>query len=122
MPGSVRSATAVGGSFPPCRATTSTASRWRRTARALKPMPDQARITSATGAWARASIVGKDARNSAYLGIVRATWVCWSMTSDTKMAYGSVVRRQGRSRAWEAYQSASAACRAAGCGVSAGAA
>src|SRR4030095_9250115 len=27
-----------------------------------------------------------------------ATWVCWSMNSETRIAYGSRVRRHGRSR------------------------
>lgn len=36
-----------------------------------------------------------------------ATWVCWSMISDTQMAYGSRVARHGRSRAARRYQASS---------------
>src|SRR5262249_29026201 len=33
------------------------------------------------------------------------TWVCWSMISETQIAYGSRVLRQGRSREWDKNQS-----------------
>src|SRR5918997_6100286 len=42
--------------------------------------------------------------NSWYLGTTRETWVCWSITSETRMWYGSRVRRQGRSRPLAANQ------------------
>src|SRR4029077_9403490 len=37
-----------------------------------------------------------------------ATCVCWSMNSETRIAYGSRVRRHGKSRVWRRYQIASA--------------
>src|SRR5687768_8168176 len=36
-----------------------------------------------------------------------ATWVCWSMTSLIQIAYRSLVRRQGRSRAERSNQASS---------------
>ena len=45
--------------------------------------------------------------------MTRFTWVCCSMTSETKIAYGSLVRRHGRSRAYWLYQAKSASCIAA---------
>ena len=43
-----------------------------------------------------------------YLGTTRATCVCWSMTSETRIAYGSRVFRQGRSRPCSSNQARSA--------------
>ena len=42
---------------------------------------------------------GNAARNSPYFGRTRSTWVCWSMTSETRIRYGSRVSRQGIARA-----------------------
>jgi hypothetical protein len=47
---------------------------------------------------ASARTVGKRSIQRAQYGITVATWVCWSIISEIQMAYGSVVRRQGRSR------------------------
>src|SRR5882762_2196786 len=44
-----------------------------------------------------------------------ATWVCWSMNSETMIAYGSRVRRQGRSRPCARNQAASFSRRRCGC-------
>ena len=44
------------------------------------------------------AVVGNRSRNSRKRGTTRATWVCWSMVSDTRTAHGSRVRRHGRSR------------------------
>src|SRR4030067_905341 len=41
--------------------------------------------------------------NSRYLGMTRLTCVCWSMTSETRMRYGSFVCRQGSRRGGRAY-------------------
>src|SRR5256885_5664501 len=39
------------------------------------------------------------------MGSIRAICVWCERTSETRMAYGSGVRREGRSRPWAAYQS-----------------
>src|SRR5919112_3598534 len=55
-------------------------------------------MTSAGEAAASAATVGQRASHSRYRGTTRSTWVCWSMTSETRIAYGSWVSRHGRSR------------------------
>src|SRR5437763_1215293 len=55
-------------------------------------------MTSAGEACASASTVGQRSNQSRYRGTTRSTCVCWSITSETRMAYGSCVLRQGRSR------------------------
>src|SRR6187551_3737016 len=62
-------------------------------------------MTSDRGAAARDSAVGQRSSQRRYRGMMRSTCVCWSMTSLTRIAYGSRVRRQGRSRPSAAYQS-----------------
>ena len=42
--------------------------------------------------------VGQRSSHARYRGTTRSTCVCWSMTSETRIAYGSRVRRHGRSR------------------------
>src|SRR4029079_19525668 len=61
----------------------------------------------------RDSAVGQRSSQRRYRGMMRSTCVCWSMTSLTRIAYGSRVRRQGRSRPSSAYQSRSARSRSA---------
>src|SRR5574337_780638 len=60
-----------------------------------------------TDAPASSSSVGYLRRNSLYLGMTRSTWVCCSITSETRILYGSEVFRHGRSRRWRAYQRSS---------------
>src|SRR6185503_3250421 len=70
-------------------------------------------MTSERGAAARDSAVGQRSSQCRYRGMMRSTCVCWSMTSLTRIAYGSRVRRQGRSRPSSAYQSRRARSRSA---------
>src|SRR6266536_1808619 len=67
-------------------------------------------MTSAVGAAARSASVGNAVRNCWYLGNTRSTCVCWSMISDTRIAYGSLVVRHGRSRCSAAYHESREAC------------
>ena len=54
-----------------------------------------------------AAAVGYRPMNSGQASSTRATWVCWSMTSDTRTGHRSVRPRHGRScRPWSAYQAA----------------
>ena len=62
--------------------------------------PCQARMTSAGEAAASDSMSGHRSIQASQRGTTRATWVCWSMTSETRIAYGSRVFRHGRSRAF----------------------
>src|SRR3954470_5991816 len=63
-------------------------------------------MTSAGVAAASAAGVVQRAIPSRQTGSTRATGVCWSITSDTSTAHASTSgRRQGRSRAADAYQS-----------------
>src|SRR3989338_6847445 len=43
-------------------------------------------------------------RNSSYFRMTLVTWVCWSITSETKILYGSLVFLQGRSLLFFLYQ------------------
>src|SRR5437660_1868829 len=61
-------------------------------------------MTSAGRASASAAGVGQRSSQAVQRGITRSTCVCWSMNSETTIAYGSRVRRQGRSRPWRGYQ------------------
>ena len=54
-------------------------------------------MTSAGEAAASASTVGQRSSHSSHRGTTRETCVCWSITSETRIAYGSVVLLQGRS-------------------------
>src|SRR6266545_2681557 len=65
-------------------------------------------MTSAGVADASTSAVGQRSSHSRYRGMTRSTWVCCSITSETRMAYGSRVRRQGRSRPCSANQASRA--------------
>src|SRR5918992_5368867 len=64
-------------------------------------------MTSAAEAAASASTVGQRSSQRRYRGTTRSTCVCWSMTSETRIAYGSRVRRHGRSRPFSSYQARS---------------
>src|SRR5688500_5225878 len=66
-------------------------------------------MTSPGQAAASAPGVGHRSSQASQHGITRSTWVCCSITSDTRIAYGSRVWRQGRSRPFSAYQSSKAA-------------
>ena len=66
-------------------------------------------MTSAGEAPASAKTVGQRSSHSRYRGTTRSTCVCWSMTSETRIAYGSRVRRQGRSRPFVWNQASSSA-------------
>ncbi len=46
-------------------------------------------------------------RNSCQRGTTRSTCVCCNISSETRIAYGSRVRRHGRSRAWRLYHARS---------------
>src|SRR5579883_1473595 len=77
-------------------------------------------MTSEVGAWASSASVGKAVRNCWYLGNTLSTCVCWSITSETRIAYGSLVARQGKSRRALAYHErreewTRAICSGAGC-------
>src|SRR3954468_5409172 len=55
-------------------------------------------MTSPSGASASAAAVGQRSSQRTYRGITRSTCVCCSITSETRMEYGSRVLRHGRSR------------------------
>ena len=99
MPGRARRASRSRGRRASCRATTSTAHRCRARARRLYPRPAHSSITSPGPAAAQALGSGNRSRNRDHRGTTRSTWVCCSITSATRTAHGSRVRRQGRSRA-----------------------
>src|SRR5215467_13362876 len=61
-------------------------------------------MTSAAGAAASASTVGQRSSQRCQRGKTRSTCVCCDMTSLTRIAYGSRVLRQGRSRPCSANQ------------------
>src|ERR1051326_1620748 len=67
-------------------------------------------MTSAGDAAASASTVGQRSSHRCHLGTTRSTWVCCAMTSLTRMAYGSRVRRQGSSLPVSRYQSRRSSC------------
>src|ERR671923_2124697 len=62
-------------------------------------------MTSAAGAAASASTDGHRSSQACQRGTTRSTCVCWSITSLTRIAYGSRVCRHGRSRPFAAYHS-----------------
>src|SRR5579885_2125278 len=103
MPLSLSSSSIVSGIWPPYSAITWRAIDCKRTARVLYPRGTHAEMTSAVGAAARSASVGKSERNCKYFGSTRSTCVCWSIISDTRIAYGSLVERQGRVRCSAAY-------------------
>src|SRR2546423_4601027 len=70
-------------------------------------------MTSAGEAPASAKTVGQRSSHATYRGTTRSTCVCWSMTSETRIAYGSRVRRHGRSRPCSANQASNASSTAA---------
>src|SRR5690349_25127661 len=47
--------------------------------------------------------------------MTRSTWVCWSITSETRIAYGSRILRHGRSRPNASNHAKSAASMDRGC-------
>jgi hypothetical protein len=49
-------------------------------------------------------MVGKRAMKRSQWSAALAAWVCWDIASETRMAYGSVVRRNARGRPFAAYQ------------------
>ena len=51
--------------------------------------------------------------NRSQYAAARAAWVCWAIASDTRIAYGSRVRRNASGRPCSAYQ-ARIASRASG--------
>src|SRR3954451_7660873 len=67
-------------------------------------------MTSAGEAAARSSGVGHRSSQAVQRGTTRSTCVCCSITSETRIAYGSRVFRQGRSRPFSRYQSDSSSC------------
>ncbi len=62
------------------------------------PNPDHSTSTSDRPAAASDAGVAQRSRNRSHRGITRSTWVCCSITSATRIANGSRVRRHGRSR------------------------
>ena len=72
------------------------AARCRETARRLYPSPCHSTITSSRPAAASASTVGHRSSQRSKRGTTRGTCVCCSITSLTRIAYGSRVFRQGR--------------------------
>ena len=55
--------------------------------------------------------IGNRSRNAPYRDTTRSTWVCCNITSLTRTAHGSRVRRQGRSRPCWSNQSSTACWR-----------
>ena len=47
----------------------------------------------------------------------RDAWVCWAIASDTRIAYGSLVRRNASGRPLAAYQARTAARASGGSGA-----
>ena len=103
-PGSAASSFSTFGNMPLWHSRMRLAAFRRYKARLLYPNPFQARITAPGLAMARERTVGKTKRNSVYFGTTRDVCVCWSMTSDTMILYGSWVWRQGRSRLFFSHQ------------------
>ena len=62
------------------------------------PGPTRPRARSSSRARASAGRSGNRARNASYRPRTAATVVCWSMTSETQIRYGSRVPRQGSAR------------------------
>src|SRR5450830_1576864 len=91
-PGNFNSSFSVPGILP------NTAAFLRYNALRLYPIPFQSLRTSAVDARAKSATEGYRLINSAYFGMTRSTCVCWSITSETRMLYGSCVCRHGRSR------------------------
>ncbi len=112
-PGRRSSSSTRAGIRPLCSATITRAARCRFTARRLYPRPPHWRRTSAGAAPASASTVGKRSRNARQAGSIRPICVCWSITSETRIAYGSAVRRKARSRPLASNQRRSAQQKAA---------
>src|SRR3989344_6646627 len=83
--------------FPLCLPTISFAASYKYFPLLLSPSPLQTFSTSASDAFASARTVGNFFRNSLYFSVTRATCVCWSMTSETRMRYGSFVFLHGKS-------------------------
>src|SRR5690606_24393506 len=97
-----------------------TAHSCRRLARRGYPSLPQARNTSATPAAAVADGVGQRVTHSVQTGATRATGVCCSITSLTRICQGVTPgRRQGRSRRACSYQPRSSVARifTVGCGT-----
>ena len=59
-------------------------------------------------------------RNRTHASPARAAWVCWAIASETRTAYGSLVRRNGSGRPCSAYQARMASRAAGGSGVGSG--
>lgn len=104
IPLNVRRVSVSEGNAPLCLAMTSRAMAWSRRGRSLYPSGNHFRTASPTGTSASAWNDGNRSSHSLYFGKTRSTWVCWSITSDTRIRYGSFVFRHGSSRPLRAYQ------------------
>src|SRR3989344_1473210 len=90
-PGNASKASMSCGRFPACLRTMSFAASCRNFARRLYPRPLQTLSTSKSGAFASARTFGNAFRNSRYFPSTLGTCVCWSITSETRILYGSRV-------------------------------
>src|SRR5579862_2332283 len=61
-------------------------------------MPCHARRRSAVDARERARQFGNFRMNAGSFSLTRLACVCWSMISEIRISYGSLVERQGKSR------------------------
>ena len=61
-----------------------------------EPGPGPEQVTGLGGGELHGS--GHRRTNRSQAGPIRSIWVCWDMTSATRMGHGSVARRTGRSR------------------------
>src|SRR5204863_7771896 len=66
-------------------------------------------MTALVGASANACTVGNSVSHASHFGMTRSTCVCCSITSETRIAYGSRVRLHGRSRPCASNQASRAA-------------
>ena len=88
-PGRRISAPGLGGIVPLFFESTTRAASDRLSARRLYPSPAHARSTSAFDAAAKERMVGNRETKATKAGATRDAWVCWSITSLTRMLYGS---------------------------------
>ena len=87
---------------PSWPATTSWAARWSSTRGGEEPSPRPGTENVGDRRAESASTLGSHARNSAYFEMTPTTWVCWSMTSDTRISSqawcGAKAGRDGEAR------------------------
>ena len=90
--------------FAACAFTKILAVSFKAKARLQYPSPAHVLRSFLSEVLERDSKVGNALRKSLYFGITLVTCVCWSITSETKILYGSFVFLHGKSRRLVLYQ------------------